>query len=106
MGRFAIVLTVILMNSAAICQGRSILRRPRSINKGSDSYGMQQHSDPAGIGTRADMPTIRSGAVSQVARSGSRDASQALKLLFGAGGIYAAFLYYGSLQEDVRSIHA
>lgn len=25
----------------------------------------------------------------------------ALKLLFGAGGIYAAFLYYGSLQEDV-----
>lgn len=24
-----------------------------------------------------------------------------LKLIFGAGGIYAAFLYYGSLQEDV-----
>ena len=24
-----------------------------------------------------------------------------LELLFGAGGIYAAFLYYGSLQEDV-----
>jgi len=24
-----------------------------------------------------------------------------LKLLFGAGGIYASFLYYGSLQEDV-----
>lgn len=27
--------------------------------------------------------------------------SEALKLLFGAGGIYAAFLFYGSLQEDV-----
>ncbi|KAL7515031.1 hypothetical protein ACHAXN_012421 [Cyclotella atomus] len=26
---------------------------------------------------------------------------QALQLLFGAGGIYASFLYYGSLQEDV-----
>lgn len=26
---------------------------------------------------------------------------QALKLIVGAGGIYAAFLYYGSLQEDV-----
>jgi hypothetical protein len=25
----------------------------------------------------------------------------ALKLVFGAGGIYAAFLYYGTLQEDV-----
>ena len=27
--------------------------------------------------------------------------TETLKLLFGAGGIYAAFLYYGSLQEDV-----
>ena len=27
--------------------------------------------------------------------------TQALQLIFGAGGIYAAFLYYGSLQEDV-----
>lgn len=26
---------------------------------------------------------------------------QGLKLLIGAGGIYAAFLYYGTLQEDV-----
>jgi hypothetical protein len=29
--------------------------------------------------------------------------TDALKLMFGAGGIYAAFLYYGSLQEDVFS---
>jgi hypothetical protein len=27
--------------------------------------------------------------------------SNLLKLAFGAGGIYAAFLYYGTLQEDV-----
>jgi UDP-galactose transporter B1 len=26
---------------------------------------------------------------------------QAVQLVFGAGGIYASFLYYGSLQEDV-----
>lgn len=25
----------------------------------------------------------------------------AMKLVIGAGGIYAAFLYYGTLQEDV-----
>jgi hypothetical protein len=25
----------------------------------------------------------------------------AVKLLIGAGGIYGAFLYYGTLQEDV-----
>lgn len=29
-----------------------------------------------------------------------------LSLLFGAGGIYAAFLYYGSLQEDVLTYKA
>lgn len=29
------------------------------------------------------------------------DQLAAAKLVFGAGGIYAAFLYYGSLQEDV-----
>ena len=27
--------------------------------------------------------------------------TDALRLVFGAGGIYAAFLFYGSLQEDV-----
>ncbi|KAL7499524.1 hypothetical protein ACHAWT_008131 [Skeletonema menzelii] len=27
--------------------------------------------------------------------------NRAIQLLFGAGGIYASFLYYGSLQEDV-----
>merc|ERR1711977_582023 len=36
-----------------------------------------------------------------VARISSGGATKTLELLFGAGGIYAAFLYYGSLQEDV-----
>ena len=31
----------------------------------------------------------------------SLEIPSALKLLFGAGGIYASFLYYGTLQEDV-----
>lgn len=33
-------------------------------------------------------------------------ADSTLGLLFGAGGIYAAFLYYGSLQEDVFGYEA
>mmetsp|Transcript_5029 Transcript_5029/g.10150 ORF Transcript_5029/g.10150 Transcript_5029/m.10150 type:complete len:320 (+) Transcript_5029:755-1714(+) len=33
--------------------------------------------------------------------STSKDLAGPLKLLIGAGGIYGAFLYYGSLQEDV-----
>ena len=40
-------------------------------------------------------------AKAQVARISSGGATKTLELLFGAGGIYAAFLYYGSLQEDV-----
>lgn len=33
--------------------------------------------------------------------SNAKGSSDAIKLLIGAGGIYGAFLYYGSLQEDV-----
>ena len=33
--------------------------------------------------------------------SSSKGLPDSVKLLIGAGGIYAAFLYYGSLQEDV-----
>ena len=33
--------------------------------------------------------------------SSSQGLPDAMKLLIGAGGIYSAFLYYGSLQEDV-----
>ena len=32
---------------------------------------------------------------------GSQKTQDIVKLLFGAGGIYASFLYYGTLQEDV-----
>ncbi|KAL7532119.1 hypothetical protein ACHAXR_004451 [Thalassiosira sp. AJA248-18] len=50
--------------------------------------------------------TVNSNASSALSPSPSPDLpgntkSQALQLLFGAGGIYASFLYYGSLQEDV-----
>lgn len=34
-------------------------------------------------------------------KTGGVQIPQALKLLIGAGGIYASFLYYGTLQEDV-----
>jgi UDP-galactose transporter B1 len=46
-----------------------------------------------------------SDAPAQVAAGGATPAAvgmpDAVKLLIGAGGIYGAFLYYGSLQEDV-----
>lgn len=34
-------------------------------------------------------------------KEGGLQIPNAVKLLIGAGGIYSAFLYYGTLQEDV-----
>jgi UDP-galactose transporter B1 len=39
--------------------------------------------------------------VAKALSGGAAASGETFKLLFGAGGIYAAFLYYGSLQEDV-----
>jgi solute carrier family 35 (UDP-galactose transporter), member B1 len=50
--------------------------------------------------TTETKPVIPSGGGSTTATSTSSN-SDAIKLLIGAGGIYGAFLYYGSLQEDV-----
>jgi UDP-galactose transporter B1 len=52
-------------------------------------------SDNAPPGT----PKASSEAVAEAASAGG--ISDGVKLLIGAGGIYGAFLYYGSLQEDV-----
>jgi hypothetical protein len=48
-----------------------------------------------GIGAAKSAPPPPTPPPPQSARA------DALRLIFGAGGIYAAFLYYGSLQEDV-----
>jgi len=42
-----------------------------------------------------------SGTTAAVATKDTNATPDSIKLLIGAGGIYAAFLYYGSLQEDV-----
>lgn len=44
-------------------------------------------------------PTVPTTPV--VAAKPAFEIPKGLKLLIGAGGIYAAFLYYGTLQEDV-----
>ena len=50
--------------------------------------------------TNNNLPSSPSKSLVTVVASASPYA-ELLKLVFGAGGIYAAFLYYGSLQEDV-----
>lgn len=49
--------------------------------------GGSKHRKNNGIGSNVNIPKVK--------------VSNGIKLIFGAGGIYAAFLYYGSLQEDV-----
>ena len=55
-----------------------------------------ENSAPANMSTTT--PAAGGASAPAPAKSGLPDG---LKLLIGAGGIYAAFLYYGSLQEDV-----
>ena len=56
---------------------------------------------PPGNATEdGSLPPPSSSSVPSVDSPGGTRA-QAARLLFGAGGIYASFLYYGSLQEDV-----
>ena len=57
------------------------------------SFSLPMHSPSA--------PMSSGGAAPASAEASSTGLPDGLKLLIGAGGIYAAFLYYGSLQEDV-----
>jgi len=50
------------------------------------------------LNTKDRINTIQKGGSTTMSEKGLSDG---IKLLIGAGGIYAAFLYYGSLQEDV-----
>mmetsp|Transcript_14495 Transcript_14495/g.21263 ORF Transcript_14495/g.21263 Transcript_14495/m.21263 type:complete len:374 (+) Transcript_14495:134-1255(+) len=45
--------------------------------------------------------TRQAGSIRSPSLPTPNPAQDAVKLAFGAGGIYASFLYYGSLQEDV-----
>ena len=46
-------------------------------------------------------PKAAAGGASDEKAKAAKGLPSGLKLVFGAGGIYAAFLYYGTLQEDV-----
>lgn len=77
---FFFILVALFFNS---CSGRKsplpTLKAPRIMTKSVDTTAT---SKLAPVATGVQIP-------------------QALKLIIGAGGIYSAFLYYGTLQEDV-----
>lgn len=59
------------------------------------------HERPASSLDAASPASSLNGSSSAAATTSNDTKQHALQLLFGAGGIYASFLYYGSLQEDV-----
>merc|ERR1719469_777040 len=55
----------------------------------------------AALTRNEQLPLSIIGGSDTATMSKSTGLPESVKLIFGAGGIYAAFLYYGSLQEDV-----
>lgn len=67
------------------------------------SFPLLALAGPAGQSSLAPLTMSLPIDKTAVANKGTASSTvpKSLKLLFGAGGIYAAFLYYGTLQEDV-----
>jgi len=69
-------------------------------NDNEDISLLTSHSFESTHSTQSSSP--RGGSSTAIMSSSpEKGLPPAIKLLIGAGGIYAAFLYYGSLQEDV-----
>jgi hypothetical protein len=52
-------------------------------------------------GTKSALALPKTGMKTSIEQKAAFQLPQSAKLIIGAGGIYAAFLYYGTLQEDV-----
>eukprot|EP00746_Dinoflagellata_sp_MGD_P065715 gnl/MRDRNA2_/MRDRNA2_27349_c0_seq1.p1 gnl/MRDRNA2_/MRDRNA2_27349_c0~~gnl/MRDRNA2_/MRDRNA2_27349_c0_seq1.p1 ORF type:complete len:405 (-),score=56.18 gnl/MRDRNA2_/MRDRNA2_27349_c0_seq1:67-1281(-) len=97
-----------LLSNGSVLQrlGRSAPGRELSANA-LEYRGGHRSSPVMELERSAASPAICLKAVDQapgtIAQSSQKSAGLpgGLKLLIGAGGIYASFLYYGSLQEDV-----
>ncbi|KAL3803244.1 hypothetical protein ACHAWO_005601 [Cyclotella atomus] len=93
---FSLILSVFVLLSlksssvAAVPFTKTASRTFASINKQAPS-----------LATSSTTTLTQRGGSTAVMTQESADLPSAVKLLIGAGGIYGAFLYYGSLQEDV-----
>jgi UDP-galactose transporter B1 len=74
-------------------QNKSKKSSKQSSPQLSSDLDLRTHQPVSDILTRGGSQAMSS--------SSSKGLPDAVKLLIGAGGIYGAFLYYGSLQEDV-----
>jgi hypothetical protein len=85
------VITAVIVMPKEVSSSSPLRRPPTSSVKSPKAREASQGMPDAGQKIVADA----------YAKPASPPLSNAFKLLIGAGGIYASFLYYGSLQEDV-----
>jgi len=82
--------------AAAASKPRATASKPRGAATATPRGAAAMSKPAAAVAKKSSDSASSSSIVSSIS-----DLSDALKLLIGAGGIYGAFLYYGSLQEDV-----
>lgn len=103
-------MTTILSSTAATTSTSSHSSHIASPRRSLASLDIPQHqhtkkNKKAALGLESIIKQQRGGSSTTATATMTQDTSSglpsAVKLLIGAGGIYGAFLYYGSLQEDV-----
>ena len=107
----SIIFTLSLLSTSA---SASSIPSPSKFVKSRQIPLSTRKANTAFVNSHSSINTLRAGSVSSlqpatmptsssVAKPAAAATSNSMKLIFGAAGIYASFLYYGSLQEDVFS---
>ncbi|KAL7544387.1 hypothetical protein ACHAWF_007772 [Thalassiosira exigua] len=102
--RFLLLLLAIFSSATASTTKSSNWAPPWRSLASLDTNKKPEVSVPAALGLDAIIQRRGGEAASTTAATMAQETAglpSAVKLLIGAGGIYGAFLYYGSLQEDV-----
>jgi UDP-galactose transporter B1 len=103
--RFFLLLLAIIssVTTAATSSSSSHIASPTRAFASIDKEQSRRNKVPPALGLEAIINQNRGGSSTATATMSEEKAGlpSAVKLLIGAGGIYGAFLYYGSLQEDV-----
>lgn len=98
--------TALLIGLAAISTSSAASSSQFALPRRAFSIDTKEKVDSVPTQSSLDLETLvtRGGSSTDAATTMTKEATglpPAIKLLIGAGGIYGAFLYYGSLQEDV-----
>jgi solute carrier family 35 (UDP-galactose transporter), member B1 len=106
--RFILLLltTLFISSTAATSSSTSHIKSPQRSFASINKEHQTKKKVPTALGLETIIKQQRGGSSTATATVStmtqeSAGLPSAVKLLIGAGGIYGAFLYYGSLQEDV-----